>query len=302
MWCLRFGCWSRLCRQTRFNGQKTDLFHVRKFIIIIYGDNELNQIFVFQVAITIYWLGKQALDFYEGPLLDITAFSALVKNHSKDLLSDCQYPHESWDSLDHSTSFNDSHPNEESLNASKSHLDSSYDSYGSYGRVSADSLDSPSEAINMPVREDTEYDSSRDARMNSSLYPKDKKSVDRPGSLSPGYHARSSSTDSLDGSLLGNHSSGSVDNYTTRPSERKTSAANANPLQFIKTSADELAMRAVEQSKLAEENKRITPVTTTRVADEDDGSWREVRMTENIVLRSLCTHWKVCVKLSVKLI
>ena len=113
-------------------------------------------VFCFQVAITVYWIGRVAEHTYQGPKVDQSAFAALVHNqhrHREHIVSDGQLRKDSscsWDS--HSNSYSSAYglhergnsrgSVRENCDAGPRHVrDGSYDSYTSYGKGSEDSLD-----------------------------------------------------------------------------------------------------------------------------------------------------------------
>ena len=245
----------------------------------------------FQVAITIFWLGKSVAGKFSGPSLDTSAFSALVHSHgNKNIIADDCFKNESWQQTENIINQQKSFKVQ---SANYQHIrDSSYDSLGSYGPESDQSFDDLDG--NMPVRSDMRGEMKR-AESTGSL------SRDQPLRLPSGsdsvfdrydprygsspdishIHTRSSSNDSMDGVF--NHSrqsSGSTDNYPTRrlsTNIRKPSASN-DPLQFVKANkADDLARSAKQQMEAFKEVNKMRPTVAqpnTKVDEEQD--WQSV--------------------------
>ncbi|KAL5012988.1 hypothetical protein ScPMuIL_011539 [Solemya velum] len=239
------------------------------------------------VAVTVFWLGRTVASHNNGPQLDPSAFSGLINYHGKEVFEEETFHSNSWNSEEHSSS----EGNSKVVTKDGEHRhtrDSSYESFASYDRVSESSIDEPI-LDNMPVRSDMRrYGSASSLNRSSdlsarfsgtfdSVYSEDKDSSLYRSSpdISVGSHAhtRSSSTDSMDGSYHGNHSrqsSGSVENYPTRTTQRKVSQASADPLKFVKAqSAAELARQAQVQIEAAAETKsmRVLP-------GKDDIDWQ----------------------------
>ena len=254
---------------------------------LIYPNRNTFVSLCFQVAITIYWLGRQVEGTYKGPTLDSSAFAALVHHHgNKNIISDECFKNESWQTTQTAKE------NSKDVNTSgHGHTrDSSYDSLGSYEKESESSFDELESS--MPVRdmrrygsqsslgknENTRYSIANDSAFSDgrhdSLY---QSSPD----LSQGSHARSSSNDSMDGNYFGNshsrQSSGSAENYPTRrlsASTRQSSTSAADPLQFVKIKgADELAKTAAKQIEAAKETTMMRPVLR---GDEGEPDWQSV--------------------------
>lgn len=231
-----------------------------------------------------YWLGKVVNQSFQGPHLDFTAFAPLVHHHSKDIILNDHFRRDSscsWESNEYCSAYG-SHEGNSLGNIreqeNRHHRDSSYESYASYEKGSEDSLD---EQVfdNMPVRYGSQ---SALNKMGDGMYSDDRQNSMYRSSpdLSQGsYHRRSSSNDSLDGSYHGSHSrqsSGSMENYPTRP-HRRTSSSTADPLQFVKMQKQtDLAKKAEEQMKLAATQKEIKKDVSVS-KDEDD--WLSVSVT-----------------------
>ncbi|XP_046380443.2 LIM and calponin homology domains-containing protein 1-like isoform X2 [Haliotis rufescens] len=245
------------------------------------------------VAITVYWLGKVVNQSFQGPHLDFTAFAPLVHHHSKDIILNDHFRRDSscsWESNEYCSAYG-SHEGNSLGNIreqeNRHHRDSSYESYASYEKGSEDSLD---EQVfdNMPVRYGSQ---SALNKMGDGMYSDDRQNSMYRSSpdLSQGsYHRRSSSNDSLDGSYHGSHSrqsSGSMENYPTRP-HRRTSSSTADPLQFVKMQKQtDLAKKAEEQMKLAATQKEIKKDVSVS-KDEDDwlsnlSSWKTRRKSQS---------------------
>lgn len=248
----------------------------------------------FQVAITIFWLGRSVSSSFEGPTLDASAFSALVHSHgTKNIISDDCFKHGNPVRKESVTGV------ESSMNVNKHIRDSSYDSLGSYDRESESSYDELDHSGSMPVRSDKgdmrRYPSTgslsmpRDMKLstvsNDSVYSDDKMDMYRSSpDLSQGSlaHTRSSSTDSAEGGYYGNHSrqsSGSIDYPTRRlsTSGRKTSTATPDPLQFVKTAgAQSLAQTAKKQMEVAREVNLMRGKVDVSAGEEQD--WQSVCM------------------------
>ncbi|XP_069131087.1 LIM domain only protein 7-like isoform X3 [Argopecten irradians] len=215
------------------------------------------------VAIGIYWLGKSVYHTYSGPQLDFSAFTPLVHHNGKDLISDDQFQHEVCEFADHSYGSNEG-VGQTSID-SKHIRDSAYDSYGSLSNSRESELSFSLEEPNMPgvqmrraestssINRSGEFSLARNSE-DDSVYQS------TPDLTGRNSHARTSSTDSMDGHV----------NIPTRPQERKTSTANANALQFVKVhSSDVLAKEASKQIKMSEEVK-----TVRRKIDNDEQEWQ----------------------------
>ncbi|KAH9488183.1 hypothetical protein Btru_064869 [Bulinus truncatus] len=242
------------------------------------------------VAITIFWLGKYATKNYQGPQLDLSAYSAFVHHkHSKDLV-DTDFHREQASTL--SSQWDWSHGIQGRPSANSSSVDISFhhtrnSSYDSFEKESFDSLDetdgkmpmtrySSASALNK-TRESqnfSTFDSSYSNDRNSSLY---RSSPDLTHGNSS--HRRYSSTDSMDGSHNSGHSRQGSDaqeiNYVTRKlssqSSRKSSSS-LDPLQFVKLKgANDLAYTAEVQMRVAAESKIAASVTR---AKDDDADWQ----------------------------
>lgn len=243
----------------------------------------------FQVAITIYWLGRHIEGTYKGPSLDFSAFSALVHHQgNKNIISDKCFKNENWQTTQ-GQSYKD-------VNVGSHARDSSYDSLGSYEKESESSFELENNE-NMPVRdlrrfgsqsslgknESTHYSVANDSAFSDgrhdSLYQSSPE-------LSQGSHAhtRSSSADSMDGSYYGNshsrQSSGSTESYPrltssgTGSGRRIGSTSSTDPLQFVKVKrAEELAKNAAKQIEAAKETTLMRP---TLRADEGEPDWQSV--------------------------
>ncbi|XP_046577711.1 LOW QUALITY PROTEIN: LIM and calponin homology domains-containing protein 1-like [Haliotis rubra] len=240
------------------------------------------------VAITVYWLGKVVNQSFQGPHLDFTAFAPLVHHHSKDIILDDHFRRDSscsWESneLQYYGSHEGNSRGNRQEQENRHHRDSSYESYE---KGSEDSLD---EQVfdNMPVRYGSQ---SALNKTGEGMYSDDRQNSMYRSSpdLSQGsYHRRSSSNDSLDGSYHGSHSrqsSGSTENYPTRP-HRRTSSSTADPLQFVKQKPTDLAKKAEEQMKVAATQKEYKiPVVVDK--EEDDwqsnlSSWKTRRKSQS---------------------
>ncbi|XP_067663284.1 LIM domain only protein 7-like isoform X1 [Haliotis asinina] len=228
------------------------------------------------VAITVYWLGKVVNQSFQGPHLDFTAFAPLVHHHSKDILLDDHFRRDSscsWESNEYCSTYGSHEGNSlgnRQEQENRNHRDSSYESYE---KGSEDSLD---EQVfdNMPVRYGSQ---SALNKTGEGMYSDDRQNSMYRSSpdLSQGsYHRRSSSNDSLDGSYHGSHSrqsSGSVENYPTRP-HRRTSSSTADPLQFVKMHKQtDLAKKAEEQMKVVATQKEFK---SSVAVDKDEDDWQ----------------------------
>ena len=230
---------------------------------------------------------------FDGPTLDVSAFSALVHSHgTKNIISNDCFKHGSPVRKESVTCL------ESSGNVNNKHIkESSYDSLGSYEHESESSVDELDHSGNMPVRSDKgdmrRYPSAgslsmpRDMKLSTashdSVYSDDKMDLYRSSpDLSQGSHAhtRSSSTDSAEGGYYGNHSrqsSGSTDYPTRRLSSsgRKTSTASLDPLQFVKSAgAQALAEKAKKQMEVAKEVNHMRGHVDIATPDEQD--WQSV--------------------------
>ena len=253
-------------------------------------------LFYLQVAITIYWLGRQVEGTFKGPSLDFSAFSALVHHQgNKNIISNDSFKNENWKNNQ------TVRQNSKDVKRNSHARDSSYDSLGSYEKESESSFDDLDNSENMPVRDLRRYGSQSSLGKNENTsysIANDSAFSDRHDSvyqsspeLSQGSHAhtRSSSTDdSMDGSYYGNshsrQSSGSTEGYATRlPTAgggRRTSSSGAptgasvDPLQFVKTKgADELAKTAAKQIEAAKETALMRPALR---GDEGEPDWQSV--------------------------
>lgn len=239
---------------------------------------------------TIFWLGRSVSETYQGPVLDTSAFSALVHSHgNKNIISN--------DCFKHGSPVTKENISGTSGGQNKHIRDSSYDSLGSYEHESESSFDELDHSGNMPVRSDRgdmrRYPSTgslsmpRDMKLstasNDSVYSDDKMDLYRSSPDLSHAHTRSSSTDSAEGGYYGNHSrqsSGSTEYPTRRSStatSRRISTSTPDPLQFIKSGgAQSLAEQAKKQMEVAKEvNLMRGKVEQPNISEEPD--WQSVR-------------------------
>lgn len=239
-------------------------------------------VYILQVAITIYWIGRAVENFNKGSPIDQSAFAALVNIHRKDYLSDKQVHHDSLECSGYSSAYS-SHDGKEGQGDSvdrKHNRDSSYDSFGSYGHSRESSLTEE----NMPMGADMRrYGSTSSLNKNSELRLSsnlDSASYDGYHQSTPdlsNLHTRTSSVDSYDDSH-GNHSrqsSDSVDIPTRTTKTQRRVSQSEDPLKFIKLKpSKDLAKQAEEQITMAKEVKQVR-----KVIEREEEDWQSVRFT-----------------------
>ncbi|XP_033743888.1 LIM and calponin homology domains-containing protein 1-like isoform X2 [Pecten maximus] len=225
------------------------------------------------VAIGIYWLGKSVYSTFSGPQLDFSAFTPLVHHNGKDIISEEHFQHDSCVFEDQSSSYG-SHGGVGQSIENKHIRDSAYDSYGSLSNSRESELSFSLEETNMPGVQMRRADSTSSINRSGEFslarhFDDDSLYQSTPDLSNRNSHTRTSSTDSMDGHSR--HSSESTNvSIPTRSQERKTSTANANPLQFVKVnSSDNLAKVATMQIKISEEVKKVR----TKI-DSDEQEWQ----------------------------
>ncbi|XP_021360222.1 LIM domain only protein 7-like isoform X2 [Mizuhopecten yessoensis] len=223
------------------------------------------------VAIGIYWLGKSVYNTYSGPHLDFSAFTPLVHHNGKDLISEEQFHQDICEYGEQSSSYG-LHEIHDSVGPSfdtKHIRDSAYDSYGSLSNSRESELSFSLEEANMPGvqmrRADSTSSINRSGDFSLARNSEDDSLYQSTPDLSHrNSHTRTSSTDSMDGHSRQSSDSTKV-SIPTRSQERKSSTANANPLQFVKVnSSNDMAKVATMQIKMSEEVKKV------RTKPEDD--------------------------------
>ncbi|XP_064636718.1 uncharacterized protein LOC135493350 isoform X8 [Lineus longissimus] len=266
------------------------------------------------VAVTAYWLGKSVEEFYNGPQLDYTAFTGLVRHHQNHIL--CSSPKER--NNEHRNGLNDSLISDLSFTESdvfESEKLNSADYSGDIQNCDSEDYSRNFETIqnniNMPARYNDQRHHSAESFRNSGTFDHlcSDRAEDSDGSL-PGHlnplsshdnihHARSGSTDSLDTPSIGSHSrqsSGSIDSMNTVTSSasgttpyRKTSSTVApanpshNPMQFVQHGRSNLSMEAAAKQRQLDQVKEIKKKQQHEGEDWQDNlsSWRSKRLTKS---------------------
>ncbi|CAL1531384.1 unnamed protein product, partial [Lymnaea stagnalis] len=244
------------------------------------------------VVVTIYWLGKYASKHYQGPQLDLSAYSAFV-HHKQDVeIVEREFQREQASANTSANTWDWAHGGQGRPGQNSASVDNSYhhtrdSSLDSFEKESFDSLDEPdgkmpmsrySSASALNKTRDSQnfhtFDSSYSDDKYSSLY-RSSPDLAHIGSS----HRRYSSTDSMDGSHNSGHSRQGSDiqetNYPTRRAGGqglRKSSSSTDPLQFVKLKgAKDLAYTAEVQMRVAAESKLGASLTR---AKEDDADWQ----------------------------